>query len=1558
MCLNAFYIYLGRITKYVFFQTVRNGKFDEWIGKFRHAVQMRLLARTWSTRTLSTWPCSLRFDKCTPAKKYVLGMLACVYVCVLVWVSLGFFATLPCFAAGVQAKLEKTGKPLLSPTSVPANNSILSQHMTLSPSSEVHAETEFVPANYVSDENGAPELQDDGRNVNTSVASAETVTIPSPTKSAKSFVNVSNSSGSNVEFSLAILPADVQKNAGFSSLRKQVLRMLFDKAVEPASGLASAPQISKVLTKWVEEQAQASKTPDLFPSTLSQGIADCAFPPVSRSTFESVFSDFVGNDGKIAHMSGYFAKCASAFQEERGVLHAAKQKLQQHLHTQSSRVDELQHLLEAKKKQWRRSQSFAVLEAQDNMECVEGQVDEVQTQLRNERRKGSLKVREINGLKSENDRLRSAITDLQDEFDRRSSNLLQVQAEKDLVQTGSQVMQRDQERLFEQYAELQSVTQQQQRRLDEILREKTLLEEVNADLEKCHSDQTLQIAQLQDEQTALQQSAIANRQDIFDENEELNKTVDQLRNQLERSIRTSHIQERSVQGSFANGTFDESIFQDSMTGNGNTENTLAAQQVKKLAADLQSARGKIVELEAERSTSTASLEEQQERTKRDLQASAKVQAQLDEAISSIKAKEEAVNTLTKQVTDLVSQLGEANERLSADKSSIASASKNIAELEDTLRCNIATDQKETQHQKQVAAGLQAQLDDAARAIKEKDEAIDSLNKMLGDLTSQLDAVNDRHRADESSIDFESNRAAELEDQMRQNLETQKKELQQQAFAAAEVQAQLDAANSLMQQQKQVNTDVQAQFEKAAALLQAKDEAVEGMNKIVNNLTAELDLVNDRHRADESTIGFTANRVAEVEDQMSRTIEKHQNEIQQHTQITAQVHEQLCDAVARIQQQKQTTVDVQQQLDEATCAIKQKDEAVSGLNKMLKTLNLQLDAVNERQRADKSGTDLTSNRVVELEDQIARNTEMYTTLEEQHSDLNRRCASVEVRNSKLDIRNNLLETQKADIMSKCASLETANVQLTAKGGTYQIDNTELAAKCGRLGTQNIELTTNCSNLEMDNTELSEQCASLGTHKRELERQLAKVQGKLEQSEEHHATREQLRRPQQLDTKKIFTCIRDRITKVLGDNGEGDNLTHSILNDSVTDNTIEKQLSIVDVLLWRYKETANAEVHTAVQLQAQLDEGANLIKEKDIAISGLNKVVRTLTSQLDAVNANHGAVESGAHVSANEATALHADLEVQHVHMEEQKQGAAKVQARLDEATRLHTEKDTTINGLNQILNHLTLQLDAVNEKLHANQSDYAEPAGHRVVAELEDYAAVNASLVKEKDIAINGLNKILTELTAELDVVNDQHHADESCIKSSNHRLVQVEVQLQEAMGLVKEKDEAIGALNDILVRLNAELDAVNERHHADESGIDFHANRVAELEDQVDRNIEMYTTLEQHNNELNKRCTSTERHNTDLQELAQKMEYDLQNEKHQRSVEHQQTLEQQDARKTVLHLSQKITRALGCVDESYSSESVTDSASYDAMSAIETQVNTLLARCQIAEEQVCAFACE
>merc|ERR1711935_551140 len=285
---------------------------------------------------------------------------------------------------------------------------------------------------------------------------------------------------------------------------------------------------------------------------------------------------------------------------------------------------------------------------------------------------------------------------------------------------------------------------------------------------------------------------------------------------------------------------------------------------------------------------------------------------------------------------------------------------------------------------------------------------------------------------------------------------------------------------------------------------------------------------------------------------------------------------------------------------------------------------------------------------------------------------------------------------------------------------------------------------------------------------------------------------------------------------------------------------------------------------------------------------------------------------------------------------------ELQTKFDAAADLIHEKDRAIRSLNEILANLTAELDTVNERHHADESGITHASSR--VAELEDQ-------VDQNNMTIAELNEVLKNLTAELDTVNERHHADESGITHASSRVAELEDQ-------VDQKNMTIAELNEVLKNLSAELDAVNERHRADESGITFASSRVAELEDQVDRNLEMYSALETHTNDVKRRNTVLEQRNEDMEMLVTKMEYEFENEQ-QRSVEGQHYAIQRNANQTITHLSKKITKLLGNVNESYLSvASDKDSAGCAGTSttAFETQVNTLLVRCQIAEDQVVQLA--
>ena len=244
--------------------------------------------------------------------------------------------------------------------------------------------------------------------------------------------------------------------------------------------------------------------------------------------FKSMFVGMVSDDGDATAVVRFFSMLTSSW---RANLEALKRTGD----ASAGRVAELEQTLRDKEHRWKSSQHITITEVENDLESATEEITTTQSELSRLRRKSSAKEKILSDVQVDNRRLNSELDELRGELDRQSTQLqaagsVRSRLESEAAEQASELL-----RVERLCSELSDEVEQLREATSELMHQRSMYERLHPELEEDFMTLNTTVARLKDENSTLHRSHMEMNKDYQDETENLNMTIDLLREQLEKA---------------------------------------------------------------------------------------------------------------------------------------------------------------------------------------------------------------------------------------------------------------------------------------------------------------------------------------------------------------------------------------------------------------------------------------------------------------------------------------------------------------------------------------------------------------------------------------------------------------------------------------------------------------------------------------------------------------------------------------------------------------------------------------------------------------------------------------------------------------------------------------------------------------------------------------------------------------------------------------------------------------------------------------------------------------
>ena len=246
------------------------------------------------------------------------------------------------------------------------------------------------------------------------------------------------------------------------------------------------------------------------------------------SEFKSMFVGMVSDDGDATAVVRFFSMLTSSWMVK---LEALKETSD----ASTGRVAELEQSLRDKEHRWKSSHNITITEVENDLESATKEITTTKSELSRLRRKSSLKEKVLSDVQVENHRLLSELDELRRETDRQSTQLQTAGAARSRLEGEAAEQALELLRMEKLSTELSDEVEQLREATAELMHQRSMYERLHPELEEDFMTLNTTVARLKDENSTLHRSHMEMNKDYQDETENLNMTIDLLREQLEKA---------------------------------------------------------------------------------------------------------------------------------------------------------------------------------------------------------------------------------------------------------------------------------------------------------------------------------------------------------------------------------------------------------------------------------------------------------------------------------------------------------------------------------------------------------------------------------------------------------------------------------------------------------------------------------------------------------------------------------------------------------------------------------------------------------------------------------------------------------------------------------------------------------------------------------------------------------------------------------------------------------------------------------------------------------------
>ena len=854
----------------------------------------------------------------------------------------------------------------------------------------------------------------------------------------------------------------------------------------------------------------------------------------------------------------------------------------------------------------------------------------------------------------------------------------------------------------------------------------------------------------------------------------------------------------------------------------------------------------------------------------------KLNTEIDELKNTITEKDTKITELNNKITELENQLKTCQEQCAKDKEQCEKDKQalrdQIAELE-KAKSNLEIQVKENrelieQLRKQITS-LEKQVEDWKKIVGEKDTKIKELENNIKDLNTKLDTANNANTELTKQLATATEKITGLENKIR-DLESKVEELNNKV---TELNKTIEAKDAEI---KTLNDTITTLKEKVATLETEKAKDKEAYDKDKAELERQIQEAKDALATKEKELGNVKTELEQVKNDLSTEKAKTaglEEQVKAKDEMITKLNKDIEELKAQLAKAKDGNTTI---VKEKETIIKEKETLIekltsekSELEKQLaaekaKNENLEKQITDLNAKVDKANKDLNKanenifNLEKELAAEKAKNAEIMKQLEKLGKDLDDKNKEVTTLNKTITTLKEQvakLETEKAKDKEQFEAektalqkkLDNANQELTKKNEEVNLINNKLE-----------QIKKELENEKINNATLTEQNKAKDEKIAELEKQLADIQGKLNQSND--------------DLKKANDRIAELEKELLTKTNENKVLTEQVeklgkdLETKTNEvNTLTNKVSELENQVAEQKAKSEADAKEIERLTKELEDLRKQLANKNTEVEGLNNQIITLKETVKTLEGEKTELTNNVTRLETEVKELKdkletadnkiIELEKENARLIESNKNLSEKVTELDKKVKKTEEENLTlkdkIEELNKKLaeannsqcdadefNKLKQEKAALEAKLEG-KDDLIQELRNQIAEFKEQLKDLNElrDKVKELEIRIVTLTNENTNLKADLDKANEKITNLENQLaaeKTKNTELSEEVDKLKEAKdnleGLLKKSEEDKNKLQDEKKELEKDLAKLKEdlsKCPADES------NKIKELEEKI-----------------------------------------------------------------------------------------------------------------------------